>query len=124
WVKVCRIPYAILSPLVLIFSFIGAFSVRNSLFDVWLAIIFGILGYLMKKLNYPSAPLVLTVVLAPRLEGALRESLNMAMGSPLILVSRSISLGLIVAAGIVTVLSLWARRKHLRIVEGTVEDKL
>ncbi len=123
WVKVCRIPYAILCPLVLIFSFIGAFSVRNSLFDVWVAILFGILGYLMKKMDYPSAPMVLTVVLASRLEGSLRESLNMSMGTPWILVSRPISLVLIIAAVTATCLSLWARRKHLKIMEKAVEDK-
>jgi putative tricarboxylic transport membrane protein len=123
WVKVCKIPYAILSPLVLIFSFIGAFSVRNSMFDIWLTIIFGGIGYLMKKLNYPSAPLVLTIVLAARLEGSLRESLNMSMGNPSILFNRPISLGLIILAILFTFISFWARAKHLRVMEVAVEDQ-
>ena len=123
WVKVCKIPYAILSPLVLIFSFIGAFSVRDSMFDVWMAVLFGGIGYLMKKMNYPSAPMVLAIVLASRLEGSLRESLNMSMGNPAILFNRLISLGLIMLALLFTVLSFWARKKHVRIMEEAVEDR-
>lgn len=124
WVKVCQIPYSILSPLVLLFSFIGAFSIRNSMFDIWIAIIFGVIGYLMKKLHYPAAPMVLAIVLASRLEGSLRESLNMSMGNPYILVSRPISLSLIILAVIFTIASFWARARHLRIMETAVEDKI
>jgi len=91
WVKVLKIPYCILFPLILLFCLIGAYSVSNSNFDVFLMVLFGILGYLMKKFGYEGAPLVLAFVLGPILEQSLRQSLLISGGSLLILVTRPIS---------------------------------
>jgi putative tricarboxylic transport membrane protein len=101
-----------MAPLILIFSVLGAFSVRNSFFDVGVALAFGAVGYLMVKLGYPTAPLVLALILTPMLESALRQSLSMAHGSPLILVTRPIALILILAGLALTAWTLLARRRR------------
>jgi putative tricarboxylic transport membrane protein len=68
WARLCRIPYALMAPLILMFSVLGAYSVRNSFADVGMALGFGLLGYAMAKLGYPTAPLVLALILTPMLE--------------------------------------------------------
>ena len=89
--QVLRTPVYILYPLILGLSVIGVYSTSGSLFDVWLLAGFGLLGYLMRKLDYPSAPLILGLVLGGALERALRQSLMMSDGSLSILVSRPVS---------------------------------
>ena len=109
WASMLRIPYPVLAPVILVFSFIGAYSVRDSLFDVWVAILFGILGYIMKKLDYPATPLVLCTILANMLEVSLKQTLMMSQGSFFILFSRPISLTFISLAVLLTGLTLYAR---------------
>jgi len=75
WVRLLRVPYRILFPLILLFTLIGAYTVRNKPFDLILLLIFGLLGYLMKKFDYESAPLVLAFLLGDQIEMALRQSL-------------------------------------------------
>jgi len=81
WVQVLKIPYKVLFPLILLFCIIGAYSVRSSIFDVHLTIIFGIVGYLFRKFDYEAAPLVLAFVLGPLFESNLRQSLTLSKGS-------------------------------------------
>lgn len=91
WVKVLRIPYLILFPLILLFCLIGAYTVSNKIVDVYIMVFFGILGFLFKKFRYEMAPLVLAFVLAPLMEHAFRQSLIMSDGSPAIFYQRPIS---------------------------------
>ena len=65
WARIALIPFPILGPLIILFSVIGAYSIRFMMFDVWVALIFGVVGYVMRKLGFPIAPLVLASVLAP-----------------------------------------------------------
>ena len=88
WVQVLKVPYRVLFPLILLFCLIGTYTINNSGFDVTVMIIFGVLGYLLKKLSYESAPLVLAVVLGPMLEQNLRQSLLLSRGSFTIFVTR------------------------------------
>ena len=81
WVKILKVPYAILFPLIFLFCLIGSYSLNNSTFDVLIMILFGILGYLMKKFNYEAAPLALAFVLGPMLEENFRQSLLISRGS-------------------------------------------
>jgi putative tricarboxylic transport membrane protein len=81
WVQVLRVPYRILFPLILLFCIIGVFSVSNSIFDIYVMIVFGVLGYLMRKLGYEPAPLILAFVLGPMMENNLRKSLILSDGS-------------------------------------------
>lgn len=92
WVKVLKVPYSILFPLILLFCLIGVYSVNNSVMDIYLMILFGIFGYVLQKFGFEPAPLVLAYVLSPMLETALRQSLNISGGSFGIFFSRPISL--------------------------------
>jgi putative tricarboxylic transport membrane protein len=103
WVKILKIPYKILFPLILLFCLIGVYSVSNSVFDIYIMLIFGILGYLMKKFGYEGAPMVLAFVLGPMMEQNLRKSLILSQGDfsifftrPLAAISLIISLALLV----------------------------
>jgi putative tricarboxylic transport membrane protein len=91
WVRVLKIPYRILFPLIVLFCLIGAYSLKNGIFEVVVMIIFGIVGYLFRKFNYDGAPLLLALVLGPLFEINLRQSLLLSEGSFLIFFSRPIS---------------------------------
>jgi len=89
--QVLRAPVVVLYPVILGISMVGVYSASGSLFDVALLAAFGLLGYVMRKLDYPAAPLVLGLVLGGAMERALRQSLMMSEGSLSILVARPIS---------------------------------
>jgi putative tricarboxylic transport membrane protein len=91
WVKVLKIPYPILFPLILLFCLIGVYTLNSSTTEILIMVFFGILGYLFKKFDYEPAPLVLALVLGPIMETALRRSLLLSAGSPLIFITRPIS---------------------------------
>jgi putative tricarboxylic transport membrane protein len=97
---ILRLPFAILMPLIVYVCAIGAYAVNNSTMDIWYMLIFGLVGYLFKKLDYPIAPMVLALVLGDMAESALRQSLIMSQGSPLIFFSSPI-------AAVLVGLSLW-----------------
>jgi putative tricarboxylic transport membrane protein len=98
WVKLLRVPYPLLAPLILVFVIIGAYSVNNSVFDVGVTIVFGLLGYLVRKFDFEPAPLVLAMILGPQLEGSLRRSLIYSRGDLLIFVERPIAAALMTLA--------------------------
>ena len=98
WVKVLRVPYPILFPLILLFCLIGAYSLNNNIAQILFMIIFGFLGYLFKKFRYEAAPLVLALVLGPMLEKALRRSLLHSGGDPSVFLTRPISAVLLAIA--------------------------
>jgi putative tricarboxylic transport membrane protein len=93
WVQVLKVPYKVLFPLILLFCLIGAYSINNSTFDVSIMMVFGVLGYLMRKYKFEGAPMVLAFVLGPMLENSLRQSLLLSDGSFLIFFTRPISAG-------------------------------
>jgi putative tricarboxylic transport membrane protein len=96
---ILRVPFAILTPFIVVICAVGSYAVHNNMIDIWYMILFGIVGYAFKKLNYPLAPLVLALVLGDMAENALRQSLIMSQGSPLIFFTRPIS-GVISAVAI------------------------
>jgi putative tricarboxylic transport membrane protein len=110
---ILRIPFAILTPLIIVVCAIGSYAVHNSMIDVWYMVVFGVIGYVFKKLDYPLAPLVLALVLGDLAENALRQSLIMSQGSLGILFSRPIS-GAIMALAVffflLPALTPWWRR--------------
>jgi putative tricarboxylic transport membrane protein len=110
---ILRIPFAILTPLIVVVCAIGSYAVHNSMLDVWYMLIFGVVGYVFKKLDYPIAPLVLALVLGDLAESALRQSLIMSQGSLTIFFDRPIA-GAINAVAILfflmPVISPWWRR--------------
>jgi putative tricarboxylic transport membrane protein len=98
WVKLLRIPYELLFPLILLVCLIGAYTIDNAIFDIYLMILFGIMGYLMKKFGYPAAPLVLALLLGPMLERNFGQSVMMSNGSFAIFFSRPVSAILLIIA--------------------------
>ena len=109
WVKILKIPYPILFPLILLFCLIGVYSLNNNVIEIIIMIVFGIVGYFMKKFDYEAAPLVFALVLGPMLENTLRQSLLLSNGSLAIFVKRPISTGLLAVTGILLILALIRR---------------
>jgi putative tricarboxylic transport membrane protein len=94
FVRVLQIPYAYLYPLIIMFCIVGVYLVNNSIVDVWIMLIMGVVGYGLRKFDFDPAPLVLGLVISPILEQSLRQSLIMSNGNYLIFFSRPISAGL------------------------------
>jgi putative tricarboxylic transport membrane protein len=95
FVTVLRIPYAYLYPLIIMFCVIGVYEVNNSVVDVWIMLIMGVLGYWLRKFNFDPAPLVLGLVISPILEQSLRQSLIMSNGDYMIFFQRPMAAGLL-----------------------------
>ena len=93
--SILRIPYPVLAPIIIIVSFIGVYGINNSVFDLWVMLVFGVLGYFFKKFDYPVAPLVLALVLGDLLERSLRQSLAMSQNDPTIFFTSPISAALL-----------------------------
>jgi putative tricarboxylic transport membrane protein len=91
WVQVLKVPYRTLFPLILLFCFIGAYSVSGNVFDLYVMLIFGVLGYVLRKLAYEPAPMVLAFVLGPLLEKNLRKALIISDGNLGIFLTRPLS---------------------------------
>jgi putative tricarboxylic transport membrane protein len=110
--SILRIPFAILTPLIVVICAIGSYAVHNSMIDIWYMLIFGVIGYVFKKLDYPLAPLVLALVLGDMAENALRQSLIMSQGSLAIFFNRPISAVITAAALVLFAMPLWTPWWH------------
>jgi putative tricarboxylic transport membrane protein len=113
WVKVLKVPYYLLYPLILLFCLIGAYSIGNNPGDVLLMLVFGVVGYLLKKFQYDGAPLILAAVLGPMLEEAFRQSLMLSKGNFKIFVSRPLSLCFLITACVLLIIPIVTQRKKL-----------
>jgi putative tricarboxylic transport membrane protein len=98
WVQLLRVPYALLFPLILMFCVIGVWSESGNPADLIVLVVFGVLGYLMKKLAFEPAPLILAFVLGRMAEEALRQSLLISRGNPAILVGRPLATAILALA--------------------------
>ena len=117
WVKFLRIPYGILAPLIILFCIIGAYSVEGESGDVLVLMIFGGLGYLMRKVNMEATPFILGFILGPMFEENFRRALLFSKGSLSIFIQRPITFGFLVAIGLVILsagFSSGLRRYHVR----------
>jgi putative tricarboxylic transport membrane protein len=81
WAAILRIPFSIIGPVIIVICAIGAYTVNNSMFDVVMMLVFGVMGYLFKKLKYPLAPLVLALVLGDMAESSFRQAMLLSQGS-------------------------------------------
>jgi putative tricarboxylic transport membrane protein len=120
WTSILRIPYPILAALILMFLVVGSYTVNFSVFDVFVMIGAGVLGLVMRRLDIPLAPLVLTLVLGPLMERSLRESLELSQGDPTVFITRPISAVLLVVAGLIVLSPLFKLRKP-RVLEDDPE---
>jgi putative tricarboxylic transport membrane protein len=103
WVKILKIPYGILFGIILAFMVVGSYSVSNSVFDVVVMTLFGVIGYLLRKLDFPLAPIVLTLILGPLMERSLRQSLEMSQGSLDIFLKSPIALVLLILTALILI---------------------
>jgi putative tricarboxylic transport membrane protein len=113
--QILKLPVALLYPVIFGISIVGVYSVSGSLFDVWMLSAFGLLGYVMRKLDYPSAPLILGLVLGDSMERALRQSLMMSSGDLAILVSRPISAVMLALAVVILLLPVFRKANTWRV---------
>jgi putative tricarboxylic transport membrane protein len=120
WVQLLRVPYGLLFPLILMLCVVGVWSEAGNPADLVALVVFGLLGYLMKKLGFEPAPLVLAFVLGRMAEEALRQSLLISRGSPAILVSRPLATTILAVAVATAVLPLAVPRirRGLRTLPG------
>jgi putative tricarboxylic transport membrane protein len=107
WVQVLKIPDRILYPLMLLFCVVGAYCINNSVFDIFVMVIFGVVGYLFKKFGYECAPLILGFILGPMLEVNLRRSLLISQGSFSIFFTRPLALAFLVVCFILLSFSFY-----------------
>jgi len=112
WARITLIPFKLLFPIILAIATVGAYSVNNNMFDIAVMIGFGILGYLLKKVDIPLAPIVLTFVLGDLMEGALLQSLTIYKGDFFGLFTRPISGSILVLSIVIMVISVWAGVKN------------
>lgn len=122
WVKLLKTPYLILFPMIFLFCLIGSYSLNSNIFDVAMTVLFGVIGYLMRKFEYEPAPLIMALILGPMFEVALRQSLIMSNGSPLIFLFRPISSVFIIISCILLfspfLLKYFGRRRPGLLKEG------
>jgi len=91
WVQVLKVPYRNLFPLILLFCYIGAYSISTNVFDLYVMLLFGVLGYILRKMAYEPAPMVLAFVLGPMLERNLRQALILSDGNLSVFLTRPLS---------------------------------
>jgi TctA family transporter len=116
WVKLLRVPYLMLFPVILVFCAIGTYSLNNSVFEVGLMAGFGVLGYVLRKLGCELAPLMLGFVVGPMLEENIRRTLLLSQGDPSVLVTRPIAAGMFVIAALLLLAMLLPGLKSKRAV--------
>lgn len=108
WARMATIPYVVLAPIIILMSMIGAYSIRNSWFDVYVAILFGVIGYVMKKLDYPHLPVIIAMVLGNRMEAAFGQALS--IGGATMFFIRPVSCVMLIFA--ITATVFFGFRKH------------
>lgn len=123
WVQITKVPFRLLYPIIILICIVGVYSLKNDTFDLWIMIIFGAVGYFLKKCDYEAAPLVLAYVLGPLMEQALRQSLIMSNGSFKVFMVRPISAASL-AVGVfllITAFTGFSKKKRLEVVKEQQE---
>jgi putative tricarboxylic transport membrane protein len=88
--SILRIPFSIIAPVIIVICAIGAYTVHGAMLDIWLMMLFGVVGYVFKKLDYPLAPLVLALVLGDKAEDSFRQATLISQGDLSIMYSNSL----------------------------------
>jgi putative tricarboxylic transport membrane protein len=124
WVKVLKVPSRLLLPLILLACLIGAYATNGNVIDIAVMIIFGVVGYILRKAGYELAPLIMALVLGPMMETNWRSALIMSDGSPLIFVTRPISVTFLIISVLLLLSTGFSayRKTKTRVVEETGRD--
>jgi putative tricarboxylic transport membrane protein len=113
WAAILRIPFSIIGPVIIVICAIGAYTVNNSMFDVVMMLVFGVMGYLFKKLKYPLAPMVLALVLGDMAEASFRQAMLLSQGSMSIFWSNPLVGTIAGLAILMLVWPLWGAAKNV-----------
>jgi putative tricarboxylic transport membrane protein len=119
WIKLLSIPYVFLFPVVSLLCLIGAYTLNNNVYDLYLMIIFGIIGYVFRKFKFEGAPLILALILGKMFEDTLRQSLIMSAGDFRIFIEKPIAAFFVLASAFVIIIAFIKKRKW----EGYREEK-
>jgi len=119
--SILRIPFSIIAPVIIVICAIGAYTVGNALLDIWLMLVFGVIGYVFKKLGYPLAPLVLALVLGDKAENAFRQSMLLSQGDLLIMWSNPL-VGSITTLALVMLLWPLLSKALKKLRAGTIDE--
>ena len=118
WVRLLRLPYHYVAVVIVIICIVGAYSIKNSAFDVGMMAFFGVVGYFLRKGGFPAAPLVLAMILGSILERSVQQSLKASAADPMIFIDKPISAGLLAVGALVMLFPLfkwlWRRFIHAR----------
>lgn len=109
--RVLTVPRTILTPIIFILCVVGAYAINNSMFDVWVMMAFGVIGYIMQKFQFPISPIVLALILGPMAEGEFRRSMMMFQGDLTMFITRPIAVVLLLAAAISIISTVRKQRK-------------
>jgi len=121
WAKLLRIPFGYLCVGVLIFCIIGSYSLKQTMFDVWVMLGFGVIGYILRKLDFPLAPAILALILGPMMEKSLRTTLEISGGSFAIFLERPVALALLAIPLLVLGALLFRPRTFAKLRESDVD---
>jgi putative tricarboxylic transport membrane protein len=113
WIRILRVPYSILFPLISLFCLIGVYSIKNDVGDVIIMIIFGIVGYLLRRFEYEPSLLIMPFVLGPIFEIAFRQSLSLSRGNPMIFIESPISLCFLITAILILASPMFFKRRNV-----------
>jgi putative tricarboxylic transport membrane protein len=125
WVQLLRVPYSFLFPVIVLFCLVGVYTINNNVVEIFIMLIFGVVGYLMKRFGFEPAPFVMGLVLSSMMEDAFRQSLALSDGQVSIFFTRPLAavfmvIGLLVPLGHFL---LWIR-KHIRLTSGRNDSSM
>jgi putative tricarboxylic transport membrane protein len=120
WVRILKIPYEIFFPLILLFCFLGVYSLSNNTYEILVMVIFGVFGFLMRKFAFEGAPFMMALVLGPVFEFSFRQSLQ--YGDPLIFVKRPLSLTLLVVSFVLVLIAVFPQITRRRKKKDAGDD--
>src|SRR5690606_32270080 len=122
WIRVLTIPYHILYPAIVMFICIGVYGVNNNVFDVYLVLLFGIVGYVLRVLHFEPAPLLLGYVLGPMLEENFRRAMLLSRGSAETFIERPISMWVLVLTATLLVWGIWSSLRQRSTVGAVAQS--
>ncbi len=119
WVRLLQIPYKLMYPAIIVLICIGVYSLNNNVFDIWMTLILGIAGYLMRLYRFEPAPLLIGFVLGPMMEEQLRRALLLSRGDPMVFLERPISGCLLTISAVILAYGLWTTLRKRRAQQTT-----
>ena len=114
WVQILKIPYRLLFPLIIIFCFIGVYSLNNNFYELIIMIFFGFIFYILRKIEYEPGPFILAMVLGPMMETNFRQSMKISGGDPTIFFNRPYSAFFLLLIIVMLLITLFLKRKKKR----------